>query len=288
VLTLPRTIVVVDATENSPQHGGTLSDEAYEHFACPGFTCTLDTNGIVTIIIDRPKKLNALTYEMHEALPRLWDAISSDPQVRVAVITGRGEAFCAGGDLSNTDHARAGGLNSSITAMEQSRALVYGMPACRKPIISAINGYAIGGGLAIALMADISIASNDARLNDGHTRLGLAAGDHAGLIWPLHMSFAQAKYYLLTSEFMTGSEAAQMGLVSKSVPADELMDEAYRVAVLLATGHQRAIQLTKFAMNQWLHAAKPAFEVSVALEALTVFGEEGAEISKGTKRLAGR
>ena len=144
-----------------------------------------------------------------------------------------------------------------------------------KPIISAINGVAVGAGLAVALMADISIASEKARFTDGHVRLGVAAGDHAAVIWPMLIGMAKAKYYLMTCEFLDGTEAERIGLVSQVVPHEELMDKAMDVANRLAVGSQQALRYTKRSLNQWLRQAEHmAFDYSLALEMLGFFGED--------------
>jgi enoyl-CoA hydratase len=150
-------------------------------------------------------------------------------------------------------------------------------------VISAINGVAVGAGLAVALLADISIASEDARITDGHIRLGVAAGDHATVIWPLLCGMAKAKYYLLTCDFLDGREAERIGLVSKAVPADQLMSTAMDVANKLAAGPQPAIRGTKRALNQWLRqAAINSFDYSLALEMMGFFG---ADIREGLSAL---
>jgi len=142
-------------------------------------------------------------------------------------------------------------------------------------VISAINGVAVGAGLAVALLADISIASDKARFTDGHVRLGVAAGDHAAVIWPMLIGMAKAKYYLLTCEFLDGTEAERIGLVSQVVPHDELMDQAMGVAHKLASSSQQAIRYTKRSLNQWLRQAEhTAFDYSLALEMLGFFGED--------------
>ncbi len=144
-----------------------------------------------------------------------------------------------------------------------------------KPVVSAINGVAVGAGLAVALMADISIASENARITDGHIRLGVAAGDHAALIWPLLCGMAKAKYYLLTGDFLDGKEAERIGLVSMVVPPEKLMSTAMEVAQKLATGPQPAIRWTKRALNQWLRmAGHTAFDYSLALEMMGFFGDD--------------
>jgi enoyl-CoA hydratase len=138
-----------------------------------------------------------------------------------------------------------------------------------KPVISAINGVAVGAGLVVALMADVSIMSETARFTDGHTKLGVAAGDHAAILWPLLCGMAKAKYYLLTSDFIDGKEAERIGMVSLCVPPDKLMETAFGVADRLATGAQLAIRYTKRALNNWLRQAGPIFDQSLALEMIT-------------------
>jgi len=161
--------------------------------------------------------------------------------------------------------------------MKETGDLVYNMVNCDKPIISAINGTAVGAGLTVALMADISIIAEDVRLTDGHLRLGVAAGDHAAIIWPLLCGMAKAKYYLLTSEFIDGREAERIGLVSKAVPAAEVLPEALAIADRLALGPRQATLMTKRALNHWLRQALPNFEASLAYEMLNFLGPESAE-----------
>src|SRR5256885_12357526 len=146
-----------------------------------------------------------------------------------------------------------------------------------KPVVSAINGAAVGAGLVVALLADVSIAAEDARLTDGHTRLGVAAGDHAAIIWPLLCGMAKARYYLLTSDFLDGREAERIGLVSLCVPAARLMDTAWDVATRLARGSQPSIRWTKRALNNWLRQAGPIFDQSLALEMLSFMNPDVLE-----------
>jgi enoyl-CoA hydratase len=161
-----------------------------------------------------------------------------------------------------------------IRILDEARELVYNMLRCKKPVISAINGPAVGAGLVVALLADISIAAENARLADGHVRMGVAAGDHAAIIWPLLCGMAKAKYYLMTSDFVSGREAERMGLVSLCVPDGELLDKALEVARNLAGGPRHAIRFTKRALNQWLLQAGPIFDHSLALEMLGFFSED--------------
>ncbi len=161
--------------------------------------------------------------------------------------------------------------------MREAGDIVRTMIDCDTPIVSAINGVAVGAGLAVALMADVSIINEDARLTDGHIRLGVAGGDHAVAIWPLLCGMAKAKYYLLTADFLDGREAERIGLVSKAVPADEVLSTALGVADKLAAGPVDATRMTKRALNHWLRQALPNFEASLAYEMLNFLGPDAAE-----------
>jgi enoyl-CoA hydratase len=230
-------------------------------------------HGVLWITLNRPEKLNAANRRLHTELVELWDTIDRDPEVVVAVVTGAGRAFSAGGDLQMVEDAYQN-YDEITRILDEARDLVYNMLRCRKPIISAINGPAVGAGLVVALLADISIAAETARLADGHVRMGVAAGDHAAIIWPLLCGMAKSKYYLMTSDFVDGREAERIGLVSLCVPDDQLLDKATEVATNLATGPRHAIQFTKRALNQWLLQAGPIFDHSLALEMLGFFSED--------------
>jgi enoyl-CoA hydratase len=141
-----------------------------------------------------------------------------------------------------------------------------------------MDGVAVGAGLVVGLLADVSIAARSARLIDGHTRIGLAAGDHAAIVWPLLCGLAKAKYHLLTNEPLSGEEAERIGLVSLCVPDEQLHDRALEVARQLAAGSETAIRWTKYALNNWLRAAGPIFDSSLALEFL---GFTGADVVEG-------
>ncbi|WP_068057463.1 enoyl-CoA hydratase/isomerase family protein [Nocardia xishanensis] len=233
-------------------------------------------NGVLLVTLDRPEKYNAADETMHTELTRVWNDISDDPEVRVAVVTGAGEAFCAGGDLGMVERM-AGDYDRVSHMLREVSDLVYNIVNCDKPIVSAINGVAVGAGTVAALLADVAIAAEDARIGDGHVRLGVAAGDHAAIIWPLLAGMAKARYYLLTGEMITGAEAERIGMVAKAVPRDRVLDEALRVADVLATGSQQAIRLTKRSLNNWLRTAGPIFDQSAAYEMLTFLGPDVAE-----------
>ena len=233
----------------------------YQHLRCQ-----LRPNGVLLITLDRPP-VNATDARMHWELTEVWRTLDADPAVRVALVTGAGKAFSAGGDIALLKEL-AGNPAAAVRTLREAADIVYNMINCDKPIISAINGVAVGAGLAVALMADISIIADTARFTDGHLRLGVGAGDHAAIIWPLLCGMAKAKYYLMTAEFIDGREAERIGLVSLCVPAAELMTKADEVATRLAEGPQSAVRLTKRALNGWLRVAAPIFDSSLAYEML--------------------
>jgi enoyl-CoA hydratase len=233
-------------------------------------------NGVLLVTLNRPEVLNATDARLHWELGQVWRTVDDDAGVRVVLVTGAGKAFSAGGDLGMIEEIMRNS-EAMTRAMREATDVVYNMINLDKPIVSAINGVAVGAGLAVALLADVSIISEMARITDGHLRLGVAAGDHAALIWPLLCGLAKAKYYLLTSEFIDGREAERIGLVSLCTPPDKLMDTAWEVANKLAAGSQPALRWTKRALNHWLRQAWPAFEHSLALEMLGFRGEDVAE-----------
>ncbi len=233
-------------------------------------------DGILLITINRPEVLNATNNRLHWELSRVWLDIADDDATNVVVVTGAGRAFSAGGDLDMIQQMAASAANIG-KAWKEAGDIVYNMINLDKPIISAINGVAVGAGLAVAFMADISIASEAMRITDGHLRLGVAAGDHAVIVWPLLCGMAKAKYYLMTADFIDGKEAERIGLVSLCVPADKLMDKAMEVARKLARGPQQAVRFTKRSLNNWLRVAGPAFDASLALEMMGFFSADLAE-----------
>jgi enoyl-CoA hydratase len=233
-------------------------------------------DGIALITMNRPEVYNATNGRLHYELGRIWLDIGTDAEVRVAVITGAGKAFSAGGDLDLIEEFLGNAAAISNT-MKEASDLVYNIINLDKPVISAINGVAVGAGLAVALLADISIASEEARFTDGHIRLGVGAGDHAVIIWPLLCGMARAKRYLLTADFLDAKEAERIGLVSMVVGHEQLMPTAMEFARKLATGPQPAIRATKRALNQWLRLLGPAFDYSLATEMLGFFGPDVLE-----------
>ena len=223
--------------------------------------------GILEIVISNPGRMNSATEAMHSDLALVWRAIDLDDDVRVVIVRGDGEHFSSGGDFGMIDRMIADQA-TLIRVWKEASDLVYNLINCSKPVVSAIRGNAVGAGLAVALLADVSIAADTARILDGHTRLGVAAGDHAVIIWPLLCGLAKARYYLLTNKPMSGVEAERMGLVGLCVPDAVVLETAFEVARTLNSGSRTAIRFTKHALNNWLRLAGPSFDASLALEML--------------------
>jgi len=236
---------------------------------------------VALVTIDGEGDYNSVSEALHEELGDIWPILNKDPDVNSIVITGAGsKAFSAGGNLNATLSRDA--LSSEerydrivTDIMRWTRNLIYNMINCDKPIISAINGAAAGAGTAVALLADISVMAEDTFLTDAHTRLGIAAGDHACMIWPLLCGMAKSKYYLLTCDRISGVEAERIGLVSMAVPRDQVLPRSMEIARRLADGPQWAIRMTKNALNQWLRqGGLISSDYSLALEMLNQFGPD--------------
>jgi enoyl-CoA hydratase len=223
--------------------------------------------GMLELVIANEGRLNAATEAMHRDLAQVWRGVDADDAVRVVLVRGEGAHFSSGGDF-NMIERMIDDEATLIRVWKEAGDLVYNLINCGKPVVSAIRGNAVGAGLAIALLADVSVAAYNARILDGHTRLGVAAGDHAVIIWPLLCGLAKARYHLLTNKPLSGAEAERIGLVAMAVPDAEVLDAAFGVARTLAAGSATAIRFTKHALNNWLRLAGPSFDTSLALEFL--------------------
>lgn len=255
----------------------------YQHYS--SLTLNRLDDGILEVVMGAGAgKLATADHKMHRELSTIWRDIDRDPETRVAIIRGEGKGFSAGGDLGMVEDM-ANDFHVRERLWHEARDLVYGVINCSKPIVSAMHGPAVGAGLVAGLLADVSIAAKTARIIDGHTRLGVAAGDHAAIIWPLLCGMAKAKYYLLLCEAVSGEEAERIGLVSLAVDESELQAKAFEVASKLTNGSQTAIRWTKYALNNWLRMAGPSFDASLALEFM---GFTGPDVREGIASLRER
>lgn len=242
-------------------------------------------DGICLIRINRPEKLNACSAEDHDELPLVLRDLQHDPEVKVAVVTGNGRGFSVGGDvdLLETVHANEGTTLADL--MRAGREIVLAHVDLEKPIIAAVNGYAMGAGAAFALLCDVIIADRSALIADGHVRAGISAGDGGALVWPLTVGMAKAKWYLMTGDWIKAEEAERCGLITEVVDDGDCLPRAMEVAKRFAEGPQLAISYTKVALNQWLRAGvATAFDLSGALEGLTFAGDEAGAAIKHLKQ----
>jgi len=247
--------------------------DPYEQF--PHLRFDRPHDGVVRIMLDAPG-LNAVDANLHRELADVWLAVDRDPQTNVALLQGAGKAFSAGGsfDLVESlldDH------DARMRVAREARDLVFNVINCSKPIVSAMHGPAVGAGLVAGLLADVSVVGRRARIIDGHTRLGVAAGDHAAICWPLLCGMAKAKYYLLTCDTLTGEEAERIGLVSLCVDDEVVHARALEVAVQLSEGAQGAIRFTKQTLNNWYRSQSAIFDASLAYEFLGFSGPDARE-----------
>lgn len=244
----------------------------------PAFRFDHPADGVLRLTLEGPG-LNAVDAEAHRQIADVWLTIDRDPDVRVAMIQGAGKAFSAGGSFELID-AITNDYAFRTRVLREARDLVFNVINCSKPLVSAIHGPAVGAGLVAALLADVSVAARSARIIDGHTRLGVAAGDHAAICWPLLCGMAKAKYYLLTCNTLTGEEAERIGLVSLCVDDDAVHERALEVAVQLAGMAQSAVRWTKHTLNHWYRAMGPTFDASLAYE---FYGFGGPDAREGLR-----
>lgn len=210
-------------------------------------------DGLMTISLNRPGRHNAVNGALHLALEAALERAATDPAVRAVLLRGEGRSFCSGGDVSDfadgaeEDNPRSRG--QQVVGMGGGRVLLEKLLAVKQPVVAEVRGYAFGLGATLALFCDVVVAAEDAQFADTHVNVGLVAGDGGAVAWPLLMSFAQAKYYLLTGERLSGTDAARLGLVLKAVPAEELAAEAVAVARKLASMAPMAAAGTKATLN---------------------------------------
>ena len=227
------------------------------------------SQSVLTVMLDNPP-LNAMTSEAHDELGRIWAVAGSDPDVRVIVITGSGDrAFCAGGDLNRMIENWPDKGRWQI-GMAEARAIIVGMLECPKPVISRINGHAMGLGASIALAGDITIIVEDAKIGDSHVNVGLTTGDGGALLWPNLIGLVEARRHLLSGKPLSGADAKAKGLVTESVARDALDGTVKHWVDLFLSQSPEAVQTTKQTLNlDILDKAKRYMDEMLRLETLS-------------------
>jgi enoyl-CoA hydratase/carnithine racemase len=233
------------------------------------------TDGVAILTLNRPERLNAVNGAMHSELSTIFLALQRDPDVRAAVLTGAGRAFCAGGDFSAGADMRT---KTGLTIIQEARRIVDGILDLEKPLVAAINGPATGLGATVALCCDVVIAARSARIGDPHVKMGITAGDGGAVIWPLLVGVNRAKYMLITGDLINAEEAMAMGLVNRVVEDGEALPEALALARRLAASAPYAVQSTKVAINKLLKAVSNlVLPLSLSLEEVSMTKEDHRE-----------
>ena len=222
---------------------------------------------VMTITLNAPETMNAFSPEMHYSMSRIWEDVQDDPEVNVVVLTGAGRAFSAGGNLIAMQQKIDRPELWDATSLPEAKRIIFRMLECDKPVIARVNGHAVGLGATIALMCDIIIAADTAKIGDPHVNAGLVAGDGGALMWPQLIGFARAKEYLFTGDLMTATEAHRIGLINHVVPAEELDEKVYSLARRIAAGATKSIRWTKQVINIPLRQiAHSTMDLSLSLE----------------------
>jgi len=244
---------------------------------------------IATITINRPDRLNAVHNALHHELEQIWLDVRADQDVNAIILTGAGRAFCAGGDvkgmaegtLSGAAPKKGKGRGRGPIAASNGRRVIENMLDVEQPIIGAINGDAIGLGATLALLCDITVASEKARFADTHVKVGIVAGDGGAVIWPLLIGPHRAKEFLMRGNFISGAEAGRIGMVNYAVGPEDVMTKARELARELADGPTWAIRWSKLAVNKWLkQQANLILDASLAYEMMTFNTKDHQEAVK--------
>jgi enoyl-CoA hydratase len=209
----------------------------------------VDEDGPIRIVtLSRPEQLNAVDPELHRGLAEVFPQLSADTGARVAIVTGEGRAFSAGGDFDLLDRMIGDRTLRSDTIAE-GRDIVINMLRCRVPVIAAVNGPAVGLGCSVVALSDVVYMAESAYLADPHVAVGLVAADGGPLTWPLHMSLLLAKEYAFTGDRITAQRAAEIGLANHVCPDGEVLEAAVKAAHKVAKLPQQAVEMTKRVLN---------------------------------------
>ena len=230
---------------------------------------------VLTVSFNRPESLNAINAELHTELSRIFADIARDQDTEVVLLTGKGRAFCAGGDIKWFQSMSPQQLDALFI---EARKIIIDLLEVEQPIIAAVNGPATGLGATLALFSDVIIAAENAKIGDPHVRVGVVAGDGGAVIWPWLVGAARAKEFLMTGDLLTAQEAERIGLINRVVPQDKLMSTAMELATRLANGPTKAIRWTKVSVNKILRdTANLVLDTSLALEKHCFYTEDHKE-----------
>lgn len=240
-------------------------------------------DGIATVTINRPETLNAISMDVHSEVERIWADIEQDPEVNVSILTGAGKCFSAGGNIKDMiDRWGTTESRAMLAALpERAKRLVTGFVNTTKPIIAAVNGDAMGLGATMALLCDISVIAETARIGDTHVRVGLVAGDGGAVIWPLLIGVNRAKDFIMRGKVVRGKEATEMGITNYCAPAEEVMASAIKIAEDINAVPPLAARWTKVAANLILKQQLGlVFDASIAYECMSMSTEDHLEACK--------
>ena len=250
-------------------------------------------DGIMTVTLSNPGKKNAVTPVMSHELTMIWDDLWADPDVEVIILTGDGDAFCSGVDISQQTSRMVDSKSEKPRRVlnatsRHARKHVMGIIECEKPILAKVRGPAYGMGVNMALACDMVFASESARFCDSHVKIGLAAGDGGVLLWPLAIGIHRAKEYMMTGDPVPAKVAEEIGLINRVIPDAELDDYVLNMAKKLQALPPHAVNYTKTALNVMLkQATSAAFEVSLAYEIYNMEMDDHIEAGRafGEKRV---
>jgi len=232
---------------------------------------------VAWLTINRPHALNAVNGELHTALSRIFIDLGERRDIKAIVLTGAGKAFCAGGDIQWMRDAVKDPEQFEIVTWEAKR-IVYAMLDCEIPIVGRINGDAVGLGATLALLCDITVMNETARIGDPHVKVGLNAADGGGFLWPQMIGYGRARELLLTGDLLSAKEAVQLGAIGHALPESEMDAKVDAVVGKLRHGATKAIRWTKagytIPLRQLAHGHMDA---GTAYECLTNLTADHAE-----------
>jgi enoyl-CoA hydratase len=230
---------------------------------------------VLTLSFNRPESLNAINAGLHTELSQIFADIAQDQDAEVVLLTGKGRAFCAGGDIKWFQSMTPQQLDALFV---EARKIIIDLLEVEQPIIAAVNGAATGLGATLALFSDVIIAAENAKIGDPHVRVGVVAGDGGAVIWPWLVGAARAKEFLMTGDLLSAQEAERIGLINRVVPQDKLLSTALELATRLANGPTKAIRWTKVSVNKILRdTANLVLDTSLALEKHCFYTEDHKE-----------